>query len=71
MPSRSSSAFQRRKQWRPFNWPSPRFAPDQLLVHQYPDPQGKSITELVAGEGSPPSDRVKLNDWSPPVDPEE
>ena len=71
MPSRSPFAFQRRKQLRPLNWPSPRFSPDQLLVHQYPDSQGKSMTELIAGEGVPPSDRVQLNDWSPPVQPED
>jgi hypothetical protein len=71
MPSRSPSAFQRRKRMRPLNWPSPRFSPNQLLVHQYPDPQGKSMTELIAGEGAPPSDRVLLNDWSPPDSPEE
>lgn len=71
MPSRNPSAFQRRKQMRPLNWPSPRFSPGQLLVHQYPDPQGKSMTELIAGEGVPPSDRVLLNDWSPPADPED
>jgi hypothetical protein len=71
MPSRSPFAFQRRKQMRPLDWPSPRFSPDQLLVHQYPDPQGRSTKELIAGEGAPPSDRVKLNDWSPPVNSEE
>jgi hypothetical protein len=71
MPSRSPFAFQRRKQMRPLDWPSPRFSPSQLLVHQYPDPEGKSTKELVAGEGAPPSDRVQLNDWSPPIQSEE
>lgn len=66
MPSRNPFAFQRRSQMRPLNWPSPRIAPDELLVHQYPDPAGKAIGELIAGEGSPPPDRVLLNDWSPP-----
>lgn len=66
MPSRSPFAYQRRKQMRPLGWPSPTFAPGQLLIHQYPDPTGKPTGELVAGEGAPPADRVKLNDWSPP-----
>lgn len=71
MPSRSPFAFQRRSQRRPLGWPSPQFSPCQLLVHQYPDPSGKPMSELVAGEGAPPADRVILNDWSPPVPPEE
>ena len=71
MPSRSPFAFQRRKRMRPLNWPSPRFSADQLLVHQYPHPSGKPLKELIAGEGAPPSDRVKLNDWSPPEPSEE
>jgi hypothetical protein len=68
MPGRSAFAFQRRKQMRSLSWPAPRFstAKNRLLVEQYPDPSGKPINELVAGEGAPPSDRVKLNDWSPP-----
>lgn len=71
MVSRSPFAFQRRKQMRPLHWPSPRFSTSQLLVHQYPSPSGKSLKELAAGEGAPPSDRVTLNDWSPPGSPEE
>jgi len=71
MPSRSPFAFQRRKQMRPLNWPSPRFSTRQLLIHQYPLPSGKPLGELAAGEGAPPSDRVELNDWSPPEDSEE
>jgi len=71
MPSRSPFAFQRRKRLRPLNWPSPQFSPDQLLIRQYPDPQGKSLSELQAGEGAPPSDRVKLNSWSPPASSED
>jgi hypothetical protein len=66
MPSRSAFAFERRKQMRPPNWPSPRFSPGQALVHQYPTETGKPLEELIAGEGHPPSDRVKLNSWSPP-----
>jgi hypothetical protein len=66
MPSRSPFAYERRKQLRSLHWPSPTFAPGQLLVHQYPDPTGKPIAELVVGEGAPPPDRVMLNDWSPP-----
>lgn len=66
MPSRSPFAYERRKQMRPLGWPSPTFAPGQLLIHQYSDPSGKLMGELVAGEGIPPSDRVKLNSWSPP-----
>lgn len=66
MPSRSPYAYQRRKQMRPLNWPSPTFSPSQMLVHQYPDPSGKPLSELVAGEGAPPADRVILNSWSPP-----
>jgi hypothetical protein len=66
MPSRSAYAFMRRKQMRPLDWPSPTFAPGQLLVHQYPDPSGKPLDELIAGEGAPPSDRVILNSWDPP-----
>jgi hypothetical protein len=66
MPSRSPFAFMRRKQMRSLDWPSPTFAPGQLLVHQYPDPTGKPLGELIAGEGAPPADRVILNSWSPP-----
>jgi hypothetical protein len=66
MPSRSPYAYQRRKQMRPLNWPSSTFSPGQMLIHQYPDPNGKSLSELIAGEGAPPSDRVILNSWSPP-----
>jgi hypothetical protein len=51
---------------RPLNWPSSTFSPGQMLVHQYPDPSGKSLSELIAGEGAPPADRVILNSWSPP-----
>ena len=51
---------------RPLNRPSPTFSPSQMLVHQYPDPSGKPLSELVAGEGAPPADRVILNSWSPP-----
>jgi hypothetical protein len=67
MPSRSAWAFMRRKQMRPLDWPSPTFAPGQLLIHQYPDPSGKPLGELVAGEGAPPPDRVKLNSWNAPL----
>jgi|APSaa5957512535_1039671.scaffolds.fasta_scaffold176354_3 hypothetical protein len=68
MPGRSAFAFQRRKQMRTLGWPSPRFstAKNRLLVEQYPSPDGKPLGELAAGEGAPPSDRVKLNSWSPP-----
>jgi len=68
MPGRSAFAFQRRKQMRTLGWPSPRFSTskNRLLVEQYPSPDGKPLGELVAGEGAPPSDRVKLNSWSPP-----
>jgi len=66
MPSRSPFSFQRRNQLRPLGWPSPRFAPGSMLIHQYPDPTGKPLGELTAGNGAPPPDRVKLNDWSPP-----
>ncbi len=66
MPSRSPYAYQRRKQMRPLNWQSTRFSTEQLLVKQYSDPTGKPLSELVAGEGAPPADRVKLNDWSSP-----
>ena len=45
----------------------PTFAPGQLLIHQYPDPSGKPLGELVAGEGAPPPDRVKLNSWNSPL----
>lgn len=68
MPSRSPFHFQRRQQLRPLGWPSQTFATSPLLVHQYEDPSGKPVDELVAGEGAPPADRVKLNDWSPPQD---
>lgn len=71
MPSRSPFAFQRRKQLRPLDWPSPRFSTKHLLVHQYKDPNNKPISELVFGEGGPPSDRVMLNSWSPPQTTEE
>lgn len=54
MPSRSPFAFQRRHRMRPPDWPSPRFSVSHLLVHQYPDPQGKSMGELIAGNGAPP-----------------
>lgn len=67
MPSRSPFAFMRRKQMLPLDWPGPTFSPKQMLINQYRDPSGKPLAELVAGEGAPPSDRVKLNDWSPPV----
>lgn len=69
MPGRSAFAFQRRKQMRSLAWPSPRFstAKNRLLVKQYPDPTGKPLGELAAGEGAPPPDRVKLNSWSPPT----
>ncbi len=66
MASRSSFAFTRRCQMRPLNWPSPTFSTEQLLVHQYPTPSGKPTTELIAGDGAPPSDRVMLNSFSPP-----
>lgn len=71
MPSRSPFAFQRRNRMQPLQWPSPRFAPHELLVHQYPSPDGKPVSELIAGEGAPPPDRVLLNNWSPPEQPEE
>jgi len=69
MPGRSAFAYQRRKQMRTLGWPSPRFstAKNRLLVEQYPSPDGKPLGELEAGEGAPPSDRVKLNSWSPPT----
>lgn len=67
MPTRSSFAFSRRKQLRPLNWPSSRLAPKQMLINQQDVPSGKPLGELVAGEGAPPSDRVKLNSWSPPT----
>ena len=67
MLSRSPFAYERRKQLRPLTWPSPTFVPKRLLVHQYPNPSGKSIHELAVGEGAPPSDRVILNDWSSPA----
>ena len=66
MPSRNPFPFQHRSLLSPLLWPSPRFAPSELLIHQYPDPDGKSKGELIAGEGDPPPDRVILNDWSPP-----
>jgi hypothetical protein len=68
MPSRSPFAYQRRKQLRPLGWPSSTFSVKQLLIHQYPDSSGKPLSELVAGEGQPPSDRVKFEDWSSPQD---
>jgi hypothetical protein len=71
MPTRSAFAFSRRKQWRPLNWPTSRLAPKQLLVHQYTTPTEKPLEELAAGEGAPPSDRVVLNSWSSPENPEE
>jgi hypothetical protein len=71
MPTRSSFAYSRRKQLRPLNWPSSRLAPKQLLINQTEVPSGKPLEELIAGEGSPPSDRVSLNSWSPPIPSEE
>lgn len=71
MPTRSSFAYSRRKQLRPLNWPSSRFSPPQLLVNQTEVPSGKPLEELIAGEGAPPSDRVSLNSWSPPIASEE
>ena len=67
MPTRSSFAFSRRKQLRPLNWPSSSLSPPQLLVNQTEVPSGKPLEELIAGEGAPPSDRVSLNSWSPPM----
>ncbi len=71
MPSRSPFAFQRRCQKRPLNWPSPRVATDELLVHQYPPLTDKPLSELDIGEGAPPPDRVVFNSWTPPADAEE
>lgn len=71
MPSRSPFQFQRRNHMSPLLWPTPRFSPSELLIHQYPDPDGKLQSELVIGEGAPPPDRVKLNNWSPPPTTEE
>ena len=44
----------------------PSFSTKQLLIHQYPDPTGKPLSELVIGEGAPSPDRVVLANWSPP-----
>ena len=66
MISRSPLAYLRRAQLRPLLWPAPTLEPGRLLVHQYPDPTGKPISGLKAGNGAPPADRVKLSDWSPP-----
>jgi len=51
MPSRSPFAYQRRKQLRSteLDAPSPRFSPDELLIHKYPT--GKTIDKLEASEG--------------------
>ncbi len=70
MPSRSAYAYQIRKRMRPLGGLSPSFSTKQLLIHQYPDPTGKPLSELIIGEGTPPPDRVVLSSWSPP-NPEE
>jgi|JI10StandDraft_1071094.scaffolds.fasta_scaffold04841_12 hypothetical protein len=71
MISRSPFAYQRRKQLRSLNWPTSRFSPSSLLIHQYPSPEGKSLGELIVGEGNPPPDRVVFNSWAPPETSEE
>jgi len=66
MPSRSAYAYQTRQQMRPPGGLLPSFSTKQLLIHQYPDPTGKPLSELVIGEGAPSPDRVVLANWSPP-----
>lgn len=68
MASRSPQHYMRRKRMRSLGWPGPDFSPGHMLVNQYPDPSGKSLTALIAGEGNPPADRVIVNDWSPPTE---
>jgi len=53
---------------RSLGWPNTTFSPGHMLVNQYPDPSGKPLPALIVGEGSPPADRVIINDWSPPTD---
>jgi hypothetical protein len=62
--SRTPYAYQRRKQFRALNWPGSTFAPAAALVHKYKI--DKSTTELKSGEGAPPADRVKFNNWDAP-----
>jgi|APGre2960657423_1045063.scaffolds.fasta_scaffold28857_3 hypothetical protein len=66
MPSRSAIAYLTRKLKRPPGGLLPSFSTKQLLIHQYPDPTGKPLSELIIGEGAPAPDRVVLASWSPP-----
>lgn len=62
--SRSPHAFLKRKGLEATSRPSSRFAPEALLVHQYPI--GSTPLKSCLAEGSPAPDRAVIKDINPP-----